>query len=80
MSLAFFRFENAQMPDTHIKVPRWFWSLVVGAAAWMTWQTIQTGEIRAVQSEILKQHEKRLERVEDRVDELTSRLFKLEAK
>lgn len=66
-------------PNDHIKIPLWFWGLLGGAVLWMTSQSVQTAQIKADVGHIRQEHQRRILKLEDRVDNLTDRMFRVEA-
>jgi hypothetical protein len=67
------------LPSEQIKMPAWFWYLLGGAIVWMTSQSVQTTKIQSDVGHIRQEHQRRILKLEDRVDNLTDRMFRVEA-
>lgn len=62
-----------------IKMPYWFWLLLGGAVIWMTSQSVQTAQIKSGLQFIKEEQGRRILKLEDRVDDLTDRMFRAES-
>ena len=63
-----------------VVMPRWFWGLLIMATAWMTHQSVVVEGIRSVQSTIVAENQRRILRLESRVEELTERVARVETR
>jgi hypothetical protein len=61
-----------------ISIPKWLWAVLLAATAWAFHLSVEVHTIRAGQTQILDEHDRRILKLEDRVESLTDRLFRLE--